>query len=145
MRSASKGSSVSSTRIGLPKEAGVAAAITYIQRGVMTAVPKDTSLGFIRCTFICCLPPCVCGGYEVEFPIRISVLRIVRLSYSRRNEFAYRAAPREIAGCRRPSPDKQGLSECGFLAFRNHVITTLERNSNRPPLTPFSDGTCSKP
>ena len=44
---------VSSTRIECPKKAGVAAAITYIQRGVMTAVPKDEWLGLIRWTFIC--------------------------------------------------------------------------------------------
>ena len=33
---------------GSPKLAGVAAARTYSQRGVITAVPKETSLGLIR-------------------------------------------------------------------------------------------------
>jgi hypothetical protein len=46
--SSSIGSRVSSTRSGVPWRAGVAAASTYCQRGVMTAVPKDTSLGLTR-------------------------------------------------------------------------------------------------
>jgi hypothetical protein len=35
-----------------PKAAGVAEARTYSQRGVMTAVPKEMSLGLTRCTRI---------------------------------------------------------------------------------------------
>ncbi len=46
----SKGSSVSSAIRGVPKCGGVAAANTYSQRGVMTAVPNETSLGLTRCT-----------------------------------------------------------------------------------------------
>ena len=41
-------SSVSSTMTGSPKRSGVAAASTKSQRGVMTAIPNDTSLGFTR-------------------------------------------------------------------------------------------------
>jgi hypothetical protein len=39
---------VSSTTRGSPQWAGVAAATTYCQRGVMTATPNDTSLGLTR-------------------------------------------------------------------------------------------------
>ena len=38
----------SSTRMGSPTEEGVAAARTKSQRGVMTAVPKELSLGLTR-------------------------------------------------------------------------------------------------
>src|SRR5271157_1246210 len=48
----SQGNRVSSHRIGSPKDPGVAAASTKSQRGVMTAVPKDVSLGLTRCTLI---------------------------------------------------------------------------------------------
>ena len=41
-------SSDSSTRIGVPADAGVAAASTNSHRGVMTAVPKELSLGLTR-------------------------------------------------------------------------------------------------
>ena len=42
---------VSSTSMGIAKAfRGVAAASTYCQRGVMTAVPNETLLGLIRCT-----------------------------------------------------------------------------------------------
>src|SRR5450755_4701282 len=51
-------SSVSSTRIGSPKLRGVAAASTYCQRGVITAVPNETLLGFTRCTFTTSHPLC---------------------------------------------------------------------------------------
>src|SRR5208282_2338012 len=40
----------SSTRMGSPTTAGVAAASTKSQRGVMTAVPKELSLGLTRWT-----------------------------------------------------------------------------------------------
>jgi hypothetical protein len=46
------GSSDSSTRMGSPADWGVAAARTNSQRGVMTAVPKELSLGFTRWTLI---------------------------------------------------------------------------------------------
>src|SRR5262245_36865227 len=46
----SNGSSVSSTIAGVPYSAGVAPASTYSQRGVITAVPNDRSLGLIRWT-----------------------------------------------------------------------------------------------
>ena len=49
---ASNTSSVSSQMIGLPKRAGVAAASTYSHRGVITAVPNETWLGFTRNTRI---------------------------------------------------------------------------------------------
>src|SRR6185437_8253675 len=39
-------SKVSSTSVGSPKCGGVAAARTNIHRGVMTAMPKELSLGF---------------------------------------------------------------------------------------------------
>ena len=42
------GARVSSTRIGSPSDDGVAAASTYCQRGVITAVPNDTLLGLIK-------------------------------------------------------------------------------------------------
>src|SRR5580658_9100995 len=45
-------SSDSSTRIGSPASRGVAAASTNSHRGVMTAVPKELSLGLTRCTLI---------------------------------------------------------------------------------------------
>src|SRR5579863_4452439 len=45
-------SSDSSTRIGSPSSRGVAAASTNSHRGVITAVPKELSLGFTRCTLI---------------------------------------------------------------------------------------------
>src|SRR5437763_14431208 len=38
--------------MGSPKIFGVAPARTYCHRGVMTAVPNETELGLIRCTFI---------------------------------------------------------------------------------------------
>ncbi len=50
--SGSRCSRVSSHRIGFPNETGVAEARTNIHRGVITAVPKEASLGFTRCTFI---------------------------------------------------------------------------------------------
>src|ERR1039457_2970709 len=40
----------SSTRMGSPAAPGVAAASTNSHRGVMTAVPKELSLGLTRCT-----------------------------------------------------------------------------------------------
>ena len=40
----------SSTRMGSPADDGVAAARTKSQRGVITAVPKELSLGFTRWT-----------------------------------------------------------------------------------------------
>src|ERR1017187_7070764 len=43
-------SSVSSQMIGSPNGLGVAAARTYSQRGVITAVPKAISLGLTRWT-----------------------------------------------------------------------------------------------
>src|SRR5579864_654105 len=46
-------SRVSSTSTGSPNSLGVAPASTYSQRGVITAVPKETSLGLTRWTFIC--------------------------------------------------------------------------------------------
>ena len=48
----SKSWSVSSQMTGSPKRAGVAAASTYSQRGVMTAMPNETWLGFTRKTRI---------------------------------------------------------------------------------------------
>src|SRR5437773_11370334 len=42
--------------MGSPKVFGVAPASTYCQRGVMTAVPNETVLGLMRCTFIRCAP-----------------------------------------------------------------------------------------
>src|ERR1700677_1747724 len=45
-------SRVSSTMTGSPNDPGVAAASTYSQRGVITAVPKEWSLGLIRKTAI---------------------------------------------------------------------------------------------
>ncbi len=42
MRDGSSGSSVSSVMIGSPYSAGVAAASTYSQRGVMTPMPNET-------------------------------------------------------------------------------------------------------
>src|SRR5271167_3781182 len=45
-------SSVSSQMTASPKALGVAEARTYSQRGVMTAVPNEMSLGFTRCTRI---------------------------------------------------------------------------------------------
>jgi hypothetical protein len=50
MVAVSIGSSVSSTISGSPHILGVAAARTYSHRGVMTATPKDTWLGFTRWT-----------------------------------------------------------------------------------------------
>src|SRR6185295_335471 len=47
----SKGANVSSQMTGSPNDSGVAPAKTNSQRGVMTAVPKDVSLGLTRCTF----------------------------------------------------------------------------------------------
>src|ERR1700735_4896776 len=47
-------SSDSSTRMGSPADCGVAAASTKSQRGVMTAVPKELSLGLTRWTLIEC-------------------------------------------------------------------------------------------
>src|SRR3954469_16869511 len=46
----SNGSRVSSIRQGSPNVAGVAAAKTDSQRGVMTPIPKETWLGLIRKT-----------------------------------------------------------------------------------------------
>ena len=40
--------SVSSTMTGSPNSSGVAAAMTYSQRGVMTPTPNDTWLGLTR-------------------------------------------------------------------------------------------------
>src|SRR5262245_45290208 len=48
----SNGSRVSSTTNGSPNRAGVAAARTYIHRGVMTDIPNDRSLGLTRCICI---------------------------------------------------------------------------------------------
>jgi hypothetical protein len=48
----SNASSVSSTIDAVPYFAGVADASTYIQRGVITAVPKERSLGLTRWTRI---------------------------------------------------------------------------------------------
>ena len=48
----SRTSRVSSTMCGAPKRAGVAAASTKSQRGVMTPTPKETWLGLTRCTRI---------------------------------------------------------------------------------------------
>ena len=48
MASKSIGSSVSSMTLGSPYPRGVAAASTYSQRGVITAVPNEISLGLTR-------------------------------------------------------------------------------------------------
>src|SRR5262245_48997733 len=48
----SNGYSDSSQIIGEPHRDGIAAASTYGQRGIMTAVPKDTLLGLTRNTRI---------------------------------------------------------------------------------------------
>jgi hypothetical protein len=48
MLSATIGSSDSSTRMGSPALLGVAAAMTKSHLGVMTAVPKELSLGLTR-------------------------------------------------------------------------------------------------
>src|SRR5580692_3974876 len=45
-------SSDSSTRMGSPADCGVAAASTNSHLGVITAVPKELSLGLTRCTLI---------------------------------------------------------------------------------------------
>src|SRR5712691_1699217 len=42
--------------MGSPKLFGVAAAITYCQRGVITAIPNDTLLGLTKWTFTQCAP-----------------------------------------------------------------------------------------
>src|SRR5579864_8891279 len=57
-------SSVSSQMTASPKALGVADARTYSQRGVITAVPNEISLGLTRCTRI---PLGTAAGAERKF------------------------------------------------------------------------------
>src|SRR3569833_171999 len=53
----------SSMRIGVPADTGVAAASTKSHRGVITAVPKELSLGLTRWTLI---EACLSGTFGLE-------------------------------------------------------------------------------
>src|SRR5208282_4010202 len=67
----------SSTRMGSPTTAGVAAASTKSQRGVMTAVPKELSLGLTRWTRMRAnLSPYGCGWLHSN--CRDAVMRVDR-------------------------------------------------------------------
>src|ERR1035437_953103 len=74
-------SSDSSTRMGSPAVRGVAAARTNSHRGVMTAVPKELSLGLTRWTLNeSNLSSCVYSGLRERLRHRVNQLRFRQIA-----------------------------------------------------------------
>src|SRR5262245_21852172 len=103
------GSRVSSTILGAPKSAGVAAASTYGQRGVITAVPNERSLGLTRCTRTR-LPPQ--KEPAIFFATRLKNPAVATPAFRELRPTATPASAAAAHGARPFSPTRVGVSDC---------------------------------